>query len=752
MLLLSSCSSTKYVGDGQYLLESVSIRGDLGEVDASDCQDYVRQQPNASVLGIFHPNLSIYSLSRPNKNNWFNNWLRKIGEAPVVFDTAQTARTTEQLRLYMNNRGYFDATVRDSVTITGKKKCAVRYTIDAGEPYRISHIGHNIADDTIRQIIMADSAASLIRLNDAFDVEKHDAERSRITRQLNEAGYFQFGKDYIYFLADSSISSHQVMDSLVLIDNIGDNYQDIAEKHKKAMVDEVWIVVNRAGEMPIDLNEMDYDTTSVEGIHIAYRRTLPFNKKLMSSSCFVRPGKLYNVVEVEHTQTRFQLLQLFGETNLRFVLQNDSTNSEYDHLICLLTTTVSKQQSYSVGIEGTNSSGNLGVAGSIGYRHANIFRKAEQLDVKYRLATQNQFAHDGKERFFTVETGVDVGLTFPRFILPGFSMSRLDRYRSTSTRLNLSFDYQKRPDFTKTAISASYGYLWFGHSRQVRHTLTPVELNIVNVPKISDDFKSYIENTYLKYSYTDHFIFAANYTYLFDQSTGIAEPENALYARFSLETAGNFLSLLTAGSSKAEDGMKQIFGIDYAQYVKTDIEVRYQLCDFWGNRLVFRAFGGIGVPYGNAKSLPFEKSYYVGGANSVRAWMVRGLGPGSSSNDNGLRYSNSTGDIRLEANAEYRYNIVSILEGAIFADAGNIWHLKKTSDDPDAVFTKNFLDQIAVGSGLGIRFNFGYFVLRLDAAVKLRDPSVTDGSPWVIAHKRLTGSDINYNFAIGYPF
>ncbi len=750
VVCLAGCRSTKYVEDGDYLLKSVKISGDLGDVDNDECFDYVRQRPNASIFGFFHPNLSVYNLSRP-KDTRFNNWLRKIGEAPVVYDSAQTARTTDQLRLYMNNRGYFGAMVRDTMIVKGSKKCAVVYEIEAGEPQRISHIGRSIDDDTIRGLVMADTASSFVRVGDIFDVEKHDAERARIARQLNQEGYYQFRKDHIYFLADSTVGPLDIADSLVVIDDIGDNVLGMAQRHKKAVVDDVWIVVNKAGEKSIDLAVADYDTTSIEGLKIAYRGELPFAPKLMLTTCFVRPGQLYNVIDAEQTQSHFLSMPLFGGSSLRFVPQADTTDVSREHLMCLVSTTIGRQQSYSLGIEGTNSSGNLGAAGSLGYRHANIFRKAEQFDVKWRLATQNQFARDGKERFFTVETGVEIGVSFPHFVVPIFDMSNFDRNHNTSTRFSTSYDYQHRPDFTKHAFSALYGYTWTGHSRYVRHSLTPVELNVVRVSKISDDFKAYIEDTYLKYSYTDHFIMSTNYTYLLDQQRANTV-DNAWYVRFSAETAGNFLDLVVGESKAGDDGVKQFLGIDFAQYVKTDLEVRYQVSDLWGNRFVVRAFGGIGIPYGNSKGLPFEKSYYVGGANSIRAWPVRGLGPGSSSSDNGLRYSNQTGDIRLEANAEYRFNIISIFEGAVFADAGNIWQLPRSTDDEEAIFSNDFYNQIALGAGIGFRFNFGYFVLRLDAAVKLRDPTVTDGSPWVIAHQKFSSGDINYNFAIGYPF
>lgn len=741
VVTLFGCKTTKYVPDGSFLLDHVKIEGNQGNVSHDDILNYVRQRPNVRTLGFWRLNLDVYNLSR-NKDNGFNNWLRRIGSAPVIYDSLLMERSREQIQIYLKNRGYFDAQVRDTMVVTADKKCDVTYKIDAGTLYRISRLGYGIDDDSIRAIIYADTAHCLLRHGDPFDAEVHDDERTRITRNITENGYYQFDKNYIYFIADSSMQRHWIADSLILMNRSNDT-ADIP--HKKAIIDEIIFYVNRANRMA---SEMPYDSLNYAGYKIFYRDNLIFSPQLLVNSCFIKIGELYKTSDVESTIARFNSMKLFGSAGVRFIDKSDiSAIDGFQHLRCVISLTTNNIQSYAIELEGTNSSGNLGGAANIRYSHANLLHHAETFNIKYRIASQNQFARDGKQRFYTFETGVEASLTIPKFLAP-FSSERFIKHHNPTTILTASYDYQRRPDFTKSVVTSKIQYNW--HQRQkLLYTFTPVEMNVVNIPTISENFQEYIRNTYLQYSYTDHFIMSMGFSFLFNPPSAKAL-SNAWYVNFNMETAGNVLSLLT-DKQEAEE-FKKIWNIRYAQYVKTNIELRYLTSDIWQNNFAYRFFAGIGIPYGNSKMLPFEKSFFVGGANSIRAWPVRGLGPGSSKSDSQLKYHNQISDIRLEMNAEYRFKLVSVLEGAIFADAGNIWALSRSTDDGEAIISRDFYKQIALGSGLGIRLNFDYFILRIDAAVKLHDPSAEVGHRWVIAENRFNASDVNYNFAIGYPF
>lgn len=748
IVVMVGCSATKYVPDGEMLLNKVSITGDLGSCNSDQLMDYVRQQPNVRVLGLWRVNLGLYNMSKP-KDNWFNNWLRRIGTPPVLYDSTLMQRSSDNIRLYLESCGYFDANVADTMYVTGKKKCKVVYKVDVGTRYRISSLGYSVEDDSLRDVILADTINSILRSGEPFDSNNHDKERERISRRLNNMGYYHFNKDYIFFMADSTYRRYWVADSLILLRNQLDTKKKIYDYHRKSVVDEVVFVINRVGQPQVVNDALGADTLEIKNYKVVYRPPLVFNPELLVNLCLITPGKVYSTSDMEQTQTRFNNLKLFNSVSLRYEDLPGLDSLGNRRLQCVINLNVGNLQSYSVDVEGTNSSGNLGGAASLRYTHSNLLRGAELFSVRYRVASQAQFAREGKERFYTFETGVEMSLNMPKFIAPWGSRIFAKRNAPT-TQLSISYDYQRRPDFTRSVVSTKYSYAW-RESRNTTHLLTPLEMNIVNIPHISDEFLQYISGSYLQYSYTNHFIMSLGYSYLYNKKQ-IDETDNVWYLRFDIETAGNLLSLLTKSGNQTNKEVREIWGIGYAQYLRSNLELRYQVSDFLQNKFVYRLYVGVGLPYGNSQALPFEKSFFVGGANSIRAWPVRGLGPGSSKTEPNLRYHNQMSDMRLELNAEYRFKIVDPLEGALFIDAGNIWALPKTTSDDKAKISRDFYKQIALGTGLGLRLNFNYFIIRLDAALKLHDPSEESGQRWVITSQPFKMSDLNYNFAIGYPF
>lgn len=743
-----SCSLTKYVAEDEMLLDKIHVEGDMGNASESELEAYVRQRPNSRFLHLWRVGLGVYSLSG-EKDNRMNRWLRKIGQEPVTYSEDLTERTAEQLRLYLVSKGYYDATVTDSLTPTRPKRCQVTYTVQAGRPYKIHSLAYSVPNDEVGRIIMADTANSLLKVGDPFDSNTHDDERERITRLLQERGYYFFGKDYVYFVADSAGLDHAVRDSLIVVNALGPD-QRTQVPHRKAVIDSVAIVVDapdhKTGEA-IDSKRLDVRPIA-QGMTMVYEGRRPFRDNMMKNSCFIVPGDTYRLSDVELTRSRLVSLKAMRQASF-FFAETDSARNSTDsviHVSCTGRLTTNKLQSFGFDVEGTNSSGNIGAAVALRYSHANVFRGAEAMTVKTRLATQRQTAAGGKDDFYTLETGVEATLTFPFMMLPHSSL-HFYKHHNPKTLYSISFDFQRRPEFTRKVIAARMTYNWRG-SAYAQHSLTPLEFNIVRIPTIDASFEKYIAGTYLQYAYTDHFIMSLSYTFTFNQQK-VRRNQSGAFFRFGIETAGNALRLMT-GKQDPTDGFRKIWDIRYAQYVKTEAELRYQAVDLLGNNAVFRFFGGIGVPYGNSVMLPFEKSYFVGGANSIRAWPVRGLGPGQQKPDPSLRYHNQTSDIRLEANAEYRFKIISVFEGAAFVDAGNIWALNRSYNAPEAVISGKFYKQVALGAGLGLRLNFDYFIFRVDAAYKLRDPQA-EGDKWVV-RKRFDAGEIAWNFAIGYPF
>lgn len=746
------------------LLDKVHVGGDLGNATKADLEAYVRQQPNYRFLHLWRVGLCVYSLSKVHDPSRFGMRLRAIGSEPVLFDTLGMRRSAEQLRLFMVARGYYDCLVVDSVKPTKAKRCETFYHIAAGRPYTIASLGYAVPDGEVGSLVLADTAATLLHPGDNFDSNVHDQERQRLSRLLQDEGFYGFNSDYVYYLADSSGLDHQVRDSLIVTDALGGPDLQTPVPHKKAVVDEVQLVVLPSSERNTRTAQVDSATyTTIEvrpGLKATFRTTRdisegrrraartgreasPFNSKFYSRTCLLDPDSLYRISRVDLAQMRYSSLKVLRHAAFYFNPDTARANDSITHLKALGFLSMNKTQTFGVDVEGTNSSGNLGAAASIKYTHANIFRGAEAFSIKGRVGGQAQTAAEGKGSFFTLELGLEAQLNIPLMLFPVHSRHFYEKH-NPKTVFSLSYDLQRRPEFYKSAIAARMSYVWTG-SRYSTLSLTPVEFNIVSIPTISDNFRSYIGGTYLQWAYTDHFIMSLGFNFVFNKQREVG---TGVYARFNFETAGNLLRLCT--NSQSFSDFRRIWNIRYAQYARFEGEGRYMLKGPNGCVLATRLFAGVGVPYGNSVMMPFEKSFFAGGANSVRAWPVRGLGPGAKAVDDSLRYHNQIGDIRLEANAEYRFPIFSVLEGAVFADAGNIWTLWKKHSDQLSVISRRLPKQIALGAGLGVRLNFDYFVFRVDAAYKLHDPSAAD--PWWPVHKHFDGGKIAWNFAIGYPF
>ncbi|MDP4185650.1 MAG: BamA/TamA family outer membrane protein, partial [Bacteroidota bacterium] len=429
-------------------------------------------------------------------------------------------------------------------------------------------------------------------------------------------------------------------------------------------------------------------------------------------------------------------------------------------LDCYILLTPQTLQSYTFDVEGTNSSGNYGFAGNLNYQHRNIFRGAELLNVRFKGALEKQLAvvNEAKQKFNTREYGVETDLVIPRFWAP-LNAESFSKYSMPLTRLSLSYNYQKRPDYTRTIANSQFGYDW-RTSAYSRHQFNLIDFNIVHLFAKNEAFVDSIKNLYIRSSYIDHLILATNYTYTYS-TQNLQKRTDYSYFRLSFETAGNSLYLLNRLMNSKKEAQTdydlsknyyKFLNTPFAQYAKLDLEYRRGFILDYINSIVFRSFLGVALPYGNFDLIPFEKQYFTGGANGIRAWKVRSLGPGTYSAPNNV-FPNQSSDIKLEANAEYRFKLFWKLEGALFLDAGNIWSINDKDNRPGAVFKfDQFYKQIAMGTGVGTRFDFTYFIIRVDLGIKMRDPAETVRTKWRIFDGPLKQDNLNLTFAIGYPF
>jgi len=473
----------------------------------------------------------------------------------------------------------------------------------------------------------------------------------------------------------------------------------------------------------------------------------------------MEPMQIYRQSDEKNTYKQLSGLPLFGYTSINFkeVADKSSTpDSLKNYLDCSINLVRRPVQSFSVETEGTTSGGKLGMNGNFVYQNLNIFRGAEVLTFKLTGGVEWQQGGVAKKNnvllfFNTFETGAEVSLDFPKFLLP-VSQDRIPKLLRPRTTIKTGTNFQNRPDYKRYVTNISFGYNW--RSKEfVGHSLTPIEINSVSIFPDSAFIQKInaLNDPRLKNQYTDHFIMAIKYSYLYNDQVR-NKVKNFTFFRWNFESAGNLLDFGNSilNTPKNENGLYTVWNIPYSQYLRSDIDFRYYFTFSENSTLVYRNLFGLGVPMGNSVVLPFEKGFYGGGTNDMRGWKYRSLGPGSYQ-DTSTTYFEKMGDIILEANLEYRFPVYGFLKGALFTDFGNIWLLNNSESYPGGKFNFNeILNEIAIDGGIGFRFDFSFFIFRIDGAAPLRDPAMPKGSRWQLSSLQM--KDVIWNFGIGYPF
>ena len=727
-ILLASCSGTKFVSDGQYMLNKVEVKKDEGypDVNISKYKSYVRQRGNQRWFSALKVPLGIYSLAGRDTTKWLNRTLQSMGEAPVLFDTLKAQQSCNDLAALLRNEGYLGGMVEMYLTPKKKKVVNVTYVLHPGVAYVVNHVDYNIQDAAIDSVLRKGRVlgTGALKAGEQFNVSNLDGERKRITEYLVNRGYYRFNKDYITFRADTVAGVSKVDLTLVL--------------HPFP------VSRDSIGAHPVyTVRNVNYKSGDPEDDRI------PFRTSVLRNNTFITPGKPYSAKDLQTTYNRFGRLQAIKYTNISFV--EDEAAKELD---CNIQLTANKPHSISFQPEGTNTAGDLGAAASLTYQHRNVFRGSELLSLELRGAYENIKGLEGYSNEDFLEYSVEAKLQFPRFIAP-FVARPFIKSTQSSSELSLMYDLQNRPEYHRRVLSLAWKYKWNYTNHHDRYWIDLLDLNYVFMPWISDTFRhDYLEddtnrNAILRYNYENLFIMKFGLGWAYNNGT------HAI--KLAFETAGNLLNLFANSFSvgKKEDGYTKIFDIAYAQYVKADMEYTKYIRFDYDNQLVFHAGLGIAYPYGNSTILPFEKRYFSGGANSVRGWSVRGLGPGRFAGKDGkIDFINQTGDMKLDLNLEYRAQLFWKFTGALFVDAGNIWTLRNYADQPGGQFRfANILKEMAVAYGLGLRLNFDFFILRFDFGMKAVNPAYKDqgSTHYPIVHPRLS-RDLTFHFAVGLPF
>jgi len=618
---------------------------------------------------------------------------------------------------------------------------------------------YSIKDKELADLLEKDSLSQLLRPHDIFDLDVLNAERQRIATFLKNRGYYKFSEDFVSFQADSNFFNKQV-DLTVTIENpvVSSENTQLAKFEKYKIRNYIVSPTYKTFELAGDVPEQKTDTLKEQNYLFVYNNRLRYKPALFYNTNRLTDSAYYCLQNAEKTYRAFNRLKQFKLINISFNEVASTANDTVPLLDCKMQLSPLPRQNFSVDVEGTNSSGNLGVAGTLNYQQRNVFGGAEIFDIQLRGARERQALTN--YTFNTREFGVETGLTIPKFLsfIKGKGMFS---FQIPETKFSIGYNYQKRPDYTRTITNLKFGYNW-KTNEYMTHTLNLVDLNYVHLYDQDSTFINKISDLYIKSSFTDHLILASNYSWVFN-TQNINKREDYEYYRVNIESAGGLLSLYSMLVNKAKtyetdtvtnktSSYYEILRTRFAQYLRGDFEYRYGHMISKSSSIVGRAFVGLGVPFGNFNVLPFEKKYFTGGANGIRAWQVRSLGPGSYKMASDV-YPNQSSDIKLEANLEYRFKLFWRMEGAFFTDAGNIWAINYKDNREGAVFLfDRFYKQIAVGSGFGLRFDFTYFLFRLDLGVKVRDPSLPEGKRFIPGNYQLSSNQFNFSFAIGYPF
>ena len=749
-MVLSSCSATRFVPKGRYLLSSVHLHSEQPEVLPSDYRSYVRQEANSRWVGTVKVPLGIYCLSGTNEKWLFNRVMHRIGEAPVVYDPALMQYSQASLTSALRAKGYLQATVTVDSTLKDQSM-HLRYTMHPRQRAYVVNVYREFDNEAVRQEVERDSAASLLYKGMPLDLAVLNEERTRIVRRLQNAGFMNVNNEFIFFTADTTAQSHAV-----------DLTMHISLPPKVEA--QLGYQCYRIGKVTVQENVLDEapaDTTYYRNICFVSHGGQQINRRVYMRHLFIEPDSLYRDVATQYSYQNLNSLGAISFSTIHYT-PPEVGDSTVDVNVSVQ---LAKSHGISFDIEGTNTAGDLGGAASFTYTHRNLFKGGENLSLKLRGAYETISRLQGYANQDYIEYGAEAALRLPSLTL-SFGERMFRSYRGV-TEFSLLYNSQNRPEFYRRLLTGTWSTMWNAHRKpNLQHRYDIVSLNYVFMPWISSTFRrEYLEGDNPRYavlrnSYENLFIMRSAYGIVYNslrgRNGGSLNQTNGYQIKANVETAGNVLygvaKLLNMRRNANND--YAILNIPFSQYVKFDFDYSKSFRLTEASSLAAHAALGVAIPYGNSSVIPYEKRYFSGGANSVRGWNVRTLGPGGYvGRDGNIDFINQTGNLKLDLSVEYRAALFWKFEGAAFVDAGNVWSTNTHADLTNGQFHFNtFYRQIAVAYGLGLRLNLNYFILRLDGGVKAINPAVTSGSGHYPIFSPKLSRDLALHFAVGLPF
>lgn len=755
----SACSVKKYINDDQALLvkNKVEIEKPHTKEIERNITKYYRLKPNRKFMLVLNSRPYFYFMGSRGKDNWWKKFQRNsLGEVPSLVDTLYLNTTVKSFASYLRGMGYYYPEISYKIHVSKRKKATVTYSVKLNKRYFFGEYDLQIADKEIYDLVSQNMKETFIHTGYGLKTEMMENEEDRIATLLHNNGYYSISKEFIDFDVDTGSA-----DGFSKIGLNITNKED-GTLHKKYYIKEVTVDIDRSlltGSTQTTIAET-HDTITVDSIHYnmgGYK----LNPNVLGRNIQFQPNELYVHRKFNRTYSRLSDLSIFRFINIqtRTYENNDSGFVNYTiklvpsvkYLFSLEPQAITSDQNNTF----TNQNfRNYGVAAMAQVTNRNIFRNAEILQLSFRSSVEAQ----GKKRtdnfFNATEQSVTASLIMPRILFfPTFD--RTPGLYSTRTIISTSAIYEVNVDYKRTVFTSGLNYQF--NKKLFSFFFAPAEISFIRSEIIDSTLEAQSEkDIFLQNLFSNNLILNSRFGFVFNNKP-VAKGLSFINIKWDmLEIAGNLLTAINsvAGTPKEADGSYRLLGVRYFQYAKSAIDFRYTTVFDENNTTAFRLFTGVAIPYGNSPDfVPFERRFFIGGVNSLRAWRARSIGPGTYSQDGQLDYS---GEIKLEANGEFRFNMYNKwLEGAIFTDAGNVWAVKQDSKRPGADFQlNNFYQSIAWDAGLGIRLNLGIFIIRFDFAIPLHDPRTTVPEPWVI--KNVNGDwlldNINFNFGIGYPF
>lgn len=763
LVSVSGCRVTKNFTEGETLLRRIRIKVvneqniEQKQKASEDLKHVAAQQPNKRAFGFIPFKLWLYTAANRKKETKTKWWIKnKVGEPPSIYDPDLADKSDELMVRYLQNLGYLNAQVRHD-TITKRKRTTVTYTVRKGPQWRFGNVTFAATPYLTDSITLSHFKLCKLRTGDKFDVTTLKAERDRIETDLKNSGFFFFGKEYVSFDLDTN-RAPLTIDAVVRINQPSDSVQ-----HQQYKINEIYITSDFGAELATG-GPVKRDTIQInEYYFISHKKTVKPN--VICDAVFIKQDELYSKDKYTKTVKTLSNLIAFKFVTVDYVRAPDRDN----YLNCIINLTLGKKQSFNLeGQANISQEGYFGLSGLASYKDKNMTHRSDLLAIDFVPSVQFTFSKNKPVRILTEDYAPTVSYYFNKFLFPmGKKMKESIKDKSPKTHLSIKYNYENRYDFDASGnpqffyklhgFNASWGYEW-NKNAFIRHILNPINFTVFLIPKEGPYFVTLLDsNPTLKSSYQPQIIFGPSYTFIYS-SQRTKTDRKYMFFRTSLETAGN---VLMAGFSLANLGNNTILPYkilqkEFSEYMRGEFDLRgyYRLDNH--SMIAARSFFGIAVPYGNSTAVPFTKQFSVGGPTSLRGFEIREVGPGGYVNplhdkNYNLGFFNQTGDMKMEANAELRFDIFKWFKGAIFTDVGNVWLIKKDPATPNGEFEFNtFWKQFAIDVGPGLRLDFNYFVVRLDYGIPIRDPSIISNNKWHI-HETNIGPGV-FQLAVGYPF